>query len=347
MDKLIIASMDKNAGKSSLIIGMAKAFGLNFGYMKPFGERLVYRKKRLWDYDSALMTNIFGLKENPEDMTIGFDHSKLRYMYDEEGRKQKLFELATETGKGRDVLLIEGGQDLRHGVSVCLDPLCVARDLGGRLLIVISGSNDAIVDDIAFLKQFVDLSGVDFAGVLINKVGNLDEFRETHLPHVTATEIPVLGILPFEKELTCLSVSYLAERLFAKVITGEGGLNRMVRNIFVGAMSGNAQILQTLFKKEEKLIITSGDRTDVILTAIESDTSCIVITNNVLPAANIISKAHDKNIPLLLVPQDTYQTATLIDSIDPLLTRDDVGKISVLQALVKAHVDPKKIFTKA
>ena len=34
------------------------------------------------------ITSVFGMKENPEDMTIGFEHSKLRYMYDEEGRKR-------------------------------------------------------------------------------------------------------------------------------------------------------------------------------------------------------------------------------------------------------------------
>ena len=73
---------------SSLV--WAKPLGNKFGYLKPFGDRLIYRKKRLWDYDSALITNIFGLEQSSEDMTIGFEHSKLRYMYDEARTKNKL-----------------------------------------------------------------------------------------------------------------------------------------------------------------------------------------------------------------------------------------------------------------
>ena len=90
MEKLVIASVGKGAGKTSLIIGMAKALKRPFGYLKPLGDRMVYREKKIWDYDAELITSVFGMKENPEDMTIGFEHSKLRYMYDEEGRKRKL-----------------------------------------------------------------------------------------------------------------------------------------------------------------------------------------------------------------------------------------------------------------
>ena len=93
MRRLVFASMREGAGKTSVIVGLGKAAGRPFGYMKPFGDRLLYRKKRLWDYDSALVANIFDLKESPEDISLGFDHSKLRFMYDEETTKKKLQEL--------------------------------------------------------------------------------------------------------------------------------------------------------------------------------------------------------------------------------------------------------------
>src|SRR5512137_1390455 len=107
MNKLVMASMEKSAGKTSVIIGMMKALKSDFGYMKPFGERLVYLKKRLWDYDSALISGIFGLKEMPEDMTLGFGQSKLRYMYDEEALKTKLQDMAGKIGKGKTMLIAE------------------------------------------------------------------------------------------------------------------------------------------------------------------------------------------------------------------------------------------------
>ena len=83
MKSLIVGSMDGNAGKTSLILGLAKATGKSFAYIKPLGDRLVYRKKRVWDYDAALLTNIFGMTQSPEDITIGFEHLKMRFKYDE------------------------------------------------------------------------------------------------------------------------------------------------------------------------------------------------------------------------------------------------------------------------
>ena len=107
----------------------------------------------------------------------------------------------------------------------------------------------------------------------------------------------------------------------------------------IGAWSANVFLQNPLFKEENKLVITGGDRTDMILASLESDTSAIILTNNILPPSNIISKASERNIPLLMVFSDTYQTAKQIDSLEPLLTKDDVEKIDLLKELVKKHVN--------
>ena len=343
MDKVVIASMRKSAGKTSTIVGIAGALNKKMAYIKPFGERMLYRKKRLWDYDSSLVSNIFGLKEDPVDMSIGFDHSKLRYMYDEEGTKKKLLETIAHIGNDKEILFVEGGRDLSYGISVHLDTISLARFIGSKLLIVVSGDEDTILDDILFLKRHVDLAGVNLTGVIINKVQNLEEFQNTHLPSINQLGIRVLGVIPYQSELTHFSVYYLADRLFAKVLTGEGGLKRVVKNIVIGAWSANVFLQNPLFKKESKLIITGGDRTDMILAALESDTSGIILTNNILPPSNIIAKASERNIPLLMVFSDTYQTAKQIESLEPLLTRDDVEKVELLKQLVLKHVKVQEI----
>src|SRR5664280_3083567 len=102
MDKLVVTSMRQGAGKTSVIIGLAKALNKKAGYMKPFGERLIYRKKKLWDYDAALIANIFGMEESGETMSIGFHPSKLMSMLDEEMTKQKLFCLLYTSPSPRD-----------------------------------------------------------------------------------------------------------------------------------------------------------------------------------------------------------------------------------------------------
>ncbi len=339
MDTLIIASMRKSAGKTSTIVGLAGVMAKRIGYIKPFGERMLYRKKRLWDYDSALITGVFGINDDPVDLSIGFDHSKLRYMYDEARTNEKLNEIVGHMAREKDFLFVEGGRDLCYGISVHLDSLSLARALKSKLAIVVSGDENTILDDVTFLKRHVEMSGVNLAGIIVNKVQNLDEFQKIHLPVITGMGIKVLGVIPFQSELTYFSVQYLAERLFAKVIAGEGGLNRIVKNILIGAWSANVFMQHPLFKKENKLVITGGDRTDMILAALESDTSGVILTNNILPPSNIISKAAERNIPLLLVFSDTYQTAKQIDSIEPLLTKDDTEKIALLKQLVSKHVD--------
>lgn len=339
MEKLVVASVGRSAGKTSLIIGMAKALKRPFGYLKPFGDRLIYREKKVWDYDADLIMNVFGMRRDPEDLTIGFEHAKLRYMYDGEGRRKRLQEMVSQA-QG-DILFIEGGEYLRYGVSLGLDPVSVARDTGAQLVFVISGNEDILMDEAIFVKNYLAMNDVSFKGVLFNKVQNPEEFKDFYVKKIEEQGIPVLGVVPYEKELTFLTVNYLAKRLLAKVISGEDRLNRVVKNILVGAMTLNALFQTSLFQKEEKLVITSGDREDMILAALESDTVGVVITNNILPSSNILSKAYERNIPLLLIPQDTYHAATQIDAIESLMTKEDVHKIDLMEQLVQKHVNLK------
>jgi uncharacterized protein len=340
MKSFIIGSVSESAGKTSFIVGLAKATGQKLGYLKPFGDRLIYRKKRLWDYDSAVVTNIFGLEQNSDEMTIGFEHSKLRYMYDAAGTKTKLQDMVRNLA-GNQLLLIEGGQDLTYGVSVHLDTLSLARHLNATLILVISGDEGSILDDITFVKKYVDTSGLDYC-VVVNKVANLEDYRNTHLQDITAMGIRVLGVIPYDQDLTYVPVSYIAEKLQARVIAGEGGLGLRVKHVFVGAMSGDSAVRLPLFKKENKLAITSGDRSDMILAALQSNTAGIVLTNNVIPAQNMVALATEKNIPLLLVPFDTFSAAKQVDDMTPLLTRDDTLRIDLLQKLITQHVDLKE-----
>jgi len=343
MHRLIIASLRKGAGKTSVIVGLGRAMDKKIGYLKPFGDRLLYRKKRLWDYDAALVTRIFSLAENPEEMSIGFDHSKLRFMYDEAGIREKLGEILGQTESGKDVVFLEGGREIAYGMSVHLDPLSVARYTNGRLVLVLSGDEGTILDDLTFAKSYLQAGGLRLGGVILNQIHDVEDFRNTYLDSVTKLGIPVLGILPYRADLTNLSIAFLGEALFAKTITGEAGLQGTVRNIFVGAMSTDAAMRNPFFTKGEKLLITSGDRSDMILAALEGDTAGIVLTNNILPPANIISRATERGVPLLLVAADTYEAARQVDNIERLLTSEDAGKIDQLAAMVREHVDMGKL----
>ena len=338
MNKLVIASMRENAGKTSLIVGLARAKDRNIGYLKPLGDRLLYRKKRQWDYDASVMTGLFSLGENPEDMTFGFEHAKLKFMYDEEGLKEKFAESVQAIG-ARDTVFIEGGRTINYGMSIGLDALSLARHADARLVVVVSGNDDLIVDDVAFLTRYLAGVGVTFDGVVVNKVRDVRDFSETHLPVLREMGVNVRGILPFREELTWFSVGYLADKLFAKVLAGEGALTNVVKHIVVGAMSADAVLHAPVFAAEAKLVITSGDRSDMILAAIETGARAVVLTNNILPPALIVAKAAEHNVPLLLVHPDTFATAKQIDDMDPLLTAQDTARADFLADLVRTNVN--------
>ncbi|MCX8043149.1 MAG: DRTGG domain-containing protein [Desulfobacterota bacterium] len=343
MNRLIIASLRASAGKTSFIVGLAEALGKKIGYMKPFGDRLLYSKKRLWDYDAALMTQLYSIDENPDDMSIGFDHSKLRYMYDAATIERRLHELAERMGSGKDLLIVESGKSITYGTSIHLDALNMARILKGSLVFVISGDDDTILDDIMFVKRYVALTDVTVAGIVVNKVRAAEDFKATYLPELQEIGLPVLGVLPYDSELTYFTLRFLADRLFAKILTGEGHLDRIVKNIFIGAMSGNVAVQRPLFKKEDKLIITGGDRSDMIIAALNHNAAGIILTNNILPPANIIAKAEQEGVPMLLVAPDTYQVARQIDRLEPLLTRDATRKIEILKKSVADTIDISRL----
>ncbi len=339
MNTLIVASLRSSTGKTNFIVGLTEALQKKVGYMKPFGDRLLYSKKRLWDYDAALMTGLYAMKEHPDDMSLGFDHSKLRFMYNEESIKAKVLELAETISVGRDLLIVEAGKSISYGTSVHLDALSLARYLNGKVLFVISGDDDTILDDIMFVKRSVDMKEIQVAGIIVNKVHNVDDFKETYLPEIKQTGLNVLGVLPHQSELTYFSLRYLSDKLFAKVLTAEANLGRRVKNIFIGAMSGNVAVQKPLFKKEDKLIITGGDRSDMILAALNHNATGIILTNNILPPSNIIAKAEECGTPMLLVTPDTFQVARQIDRMEPLLTKEASDKVELLKNMVKANVD--------
>ena len=338
MEKIVVTSMRENAGKTTAIIGIAKALNLKFGYMKPFGERLVYRKKRLWDYDASLIAGIFGLEENAEDMSIGFHHPKLLYMLDDETTGKRLLEQLAHVGQRKDFVFIEAGKDISYGASVYLDALSLAKYLDARFLVVAAGEGTAL-DDITFLHNRIRLEGVDLLGIIFNKVTNVAEFTDYYSDKIKKLGLKVLGTIPYNPELPFFSVGYVVERLFAKVIAGETCLHRLVKNILVGSASAGAALQHPGYQAEDKMVITSGDRADMILSALDSHSAAVLLTNNILPPANVVAKAEEMGIPLLLVPLDTYQAAKQMDNLEPMPTKDDQDKIALIERMITTHVN--------
>ena len=344
MKSAVFASIREGSGKTSVLAGIMTALKNRYGYIKPLGDRLIYKRKRNRDYDSNLMVDLFGFTEDAENITLGFDHSKMRYMYNDESIKNAISVMIEKAGNGKDGVFIEAGKDIFYGASVKLDPLSLARHTNSSLVLMASGENESIMDDLTFIKRNLDMKDIDLSPVIINKVHDIDEFEKLYLKEIEDMGFRILGILPYKEQLTNHTVNSLAERLYAKVIAGEKGLYKTIKNIFVGAMSTGESLRNPLFNKENKFLITSGDRDDMIIAALESDSVGVLLTNNILPPSQIISIANEKNIPLLLVAMDTFTAARRVSNMETLLTKDNHEMIQLLSQMAEKYMNIEDIF---
>lgn len=344
MKSVVVASVREGAGKTSLLVGILKAAGDAYGYMKPFGDRLIQKRKKNRDYDSSLLVDLFSVAEQAEEITLGFDHSKLRYIYDEQSVRDAVQKMVEVVGKSRKGVFIEAGKDLFYGASVRLDPFSLARHTNSSLVLVVSGEHESVIDDLTFIKKNMNTDDLSGISVIVNKVQDPDEFEELYAGEIQSLGYDLLGIVPFSEDLSFFTVKYLADRLYAKVVAGEEGLNNIIKNIFVGAASTGETMRNPLFNKENKFVITSGDRDDMILAALESNATGILLTNNVLPPTNIITLANEKNIPMLLVSADTFAASRRIGKLETLLTSDNTQMVGLLSNMAEKYLDIDRLF---
>ncbi|MFW5907493.1 MAG: DRTGG domain-containing protein [Candidatus Natronoplasma sp.] len=341
MKNVIISSTEKDAGKTTIGLALALSTDRSLNYFKPFGDRPIYKKKRLIDYDAKLFKNVLNLDTDYEKFCIGFDHSKIKYAYDEATIEEKIKERIEELSKGKDGVLIETGEHWGFGSSIGLDPMSLSKMTDSEVLLVASGSGTDVIDELTTASRCFEKNGTDLKGVVLNRVESLEEMEDFVVQDVEDLGLDVLGIVPEVSSLELTRVRFINDMLFGKVVAGENGLDNIVENIYVGALSADEMVRNPAFQEKRKLMVTGGDRTDVVLASLEEGTSGIVLTNDIIPPSNIISRADRANIPLISVPIDTYEAAKRIERMDTITTIEDDFKIEEIKKEVCPRLNIK------
>jgi BioD-like phosphotransacetylase family protein len=328
MNKILVMSVMPKAGKTTVALGIALKAGGTIGYMKPLGDNQVYKKKRLVDYDAALFKQTFDIDNPVEDLTVGFHHSKIIHSFPNINQELKARFEALSNNK--DFFIVEGSTDLIHGQFLGLDSLSLASNLDVGVILVLSGDLYDMMDSLTLIKSFVLRKNVEFVGVVIDKVK--DEHIDKLISILETEHIAFLGFMPYLPILDLMCVRYVADKLFARVIAGSGGLEKPVENVLIAALSANQMIRHPDFKTEHKLIITGGDRTDVVAASLkDSNTSCIVLTNDIIPPSNILARADKYNIPLLSIRSDTFTAAKKVEDIESIILPAETPKIEAIR----------------
>ena len=98
-------------------------------------------------------------------------------------------------------------------------------------------------------------------------------------------------------------------------------------------------------KAKNELVITGGDRTDIVFAALEAGARAIILTGNLYPSVKIFPRADELAVPLILVPYDTYTTLQILQGIVGKIRPEDQKRIDRAKKIVAENVDWKHILS--
>jgi BioD-like phosphotransacetylase family protein len=341
----------KFSGKTALSLGIYNSFnemGMRVGYFKPIGQGYRMVEGRYIDPDVIMMKDVIGLNESIEELcpvVLGSRYLDL-ISKDYESLRTRIMESYEKVKKDKDILIIEAAQTPEMLFCSNLDVTSLAKEFGAKIIFSVKGDNDSSADKALLYSNYMVNRGVDVIGIIINFVPfqQLERMRGVVSDVLCKCNVNVFGIVPDHRELTLPTVQDVVNSLEAEVLAGKSGLDRIVDNYLVGAMSPEAA-MSWLRRSVDRAFITGGDRADLILMAIETKPSAIILTGNIYPSAHVISAAESKGIPLLLVADDTFTTVTKLEPLDgrivsvPMSTR----KIQLTRKIMSEYIDWKNI----
>ena len=332
MRSLYLGSVVEKSGKSMVTLGLAKNFQGKVGFFKPFKEHLMREGDRVIDQDAYLMRQVLGM-EPPEEVLCPFTYDIFRPV-----RMDEIKAAFKKASCDCDLMLIEGTREVTTGYLNDVSGLAIA-DATGSDLVLISTPEPAALDKIAMLCKLVGNYKINFKGVILNKTDDLSVAN-----FLESKGIKVLGCVPHIPEMTYFTVKEVAEALSADVVVGEGNVwTAWWKACYIGAMTMETA-LKYMRRHRRKAIITGGDRSDIQLAALSTDTSCLILTGGLYPANQVVSKAYEKGIPILVTRYDTLAASEMVEHLIARIEPEDIEKVRLVEKAVMDNVDLEAVF---
>lgn len=334
MKSLYITSVERYSGKTATCLALGlhfKAEGRRIGYLKPMSLQPWRIGVHTTDEDAAFVKEVLGLAAEPWELSpvvLTPEFLRARLVASEPtDLMQVVKQAAQKSGEGTDLLLLEGGGSLREGYVVGLPTVQVAHELNSQVLVMIKYREEVrMLDDILASKARL---GDAMCGILINRVPSeaAQFINEVAVPFIEKRGIPVYGILPEVRGLAALTLEELIAILEPELLTQVTRPNALVENLTVGAMTAEAA-LSRFRKYANKAVITGGDRTDIQLAALETSTTCLILTGNLRPSPLVVKQANEFGVPIFLVPNNTMET---IEKIEHIFGKTHLGQTNKME----------------
>jgi len=304
---IYVVSAEASAGKTAICAGLARNLmndGKKAGYLKP-----QVAEKDGSDSDIVFMKEILGLADAVN---------------------------APDVIKGRDVILVEARLGQTADDAVSKDTYGAAKEMKARAIAVeaYSGKASGFID---VYKGF----GENLLGVIINKVpeSQVKRVKDEATAQFGAAGINVLAVIPENRVLLAITVGELAESVRGKILNNPEKSGELVENFLLGAMVVDSG-LDYFGRKNNKAAIVRQDRPDMQLAALETSTSCLVLTGSSEPPAyNVLQKAEARGIPIITTETGAKDIIASLEGTLMSTRLNQEKKLSRLAEVVKQNLD--------
>ncbi len=347
---LYIATSESYSGKSIVALGLMHALTGRIG-------KVAYFRPIISDLDAGIQDNHietvlkhFNLPQTYEQ-SYGFKKNELVRLLNE-GSTNSIIDRIIEKFKyleSRYNFVLVEGSDFSDEVSFIEMDLnvLIAKNLGIPVVIVGSGKGKTLENYSSQIHLTYDTfkeREVEVIGVIANKVHetNLQEVKfamQKELPDV------IVSVIPRVDSLAKPTVKEIVHALEAEVLFGGAMLNNKTGKFSVGAMQLR-NFLNHL--SDDTLVITPGDRADVILGTLQAHESAnypnisgIVLTGGLAPDQNVLRLIDGLGavLPILLVREGTFAVTNKIGSIQSKIYSDNKDKILKSIQVFEEHMD--------
>jgi BioD-like phosphotransacetylase family protein len=305
MATLIIASISDRSGKTAIAAALAAHLGTE---ESPVALGKALSADSSGDADSAVFASLL-----PGSPAVS-------------GAVGDIAANISSSAGGSKIAVVEGSSDTQSNLQL-------ANSTDG-LVLLIAHYGEGIS---AVAKEY----GSRLAGVVIN---GLPKYRAEDADGTIAADLDtsgakLFGSIPDDRRMLAPKLGQVAEFLDGEFLSGDDQSDRLLDNFLIGGLVLDWGPFYFSSRKNTGVIVR-GDRPDVQLAAIQTDTTrAMILTKGVRPVEYVMYEAAQAGIPLVVVPGNTHDVAEQLECLQPQVGFDHPDKLARMVELISEHLD--------
>lgn len=358
--KIFVAATGQHVGKTTSTLGLVsnlQAMGYKTGYCKPLGQKHVTVDGVRADKDALLFSKFIQFSIDPDIHSPVILSQGITKKYIEAPEQfnfpNRIRTAAKALEDEFEIVVYEGTGHPGVGSVVDLSNAKVAKMLGAGVIMIVEGGIGNTIDRLNLSLALFREQQVPLLGVIVNKVKpeKLDQTRFYIQKKLDQSNIPLLGVVPYEQALSFPIMDTVLHAVDGKVLANSEFLNNRIEGILAGSLVDIDEIANS----ENILLVASIKRLNEAIEKIESISklknlnrsplSGIIVTGDGRHAkwydmgdlTNPYFREH--NIPVITTKLDTYGSVVKISRIEVKINTRTPWKVQRAIHLIKENVD--------